>query len=265
MEYQMIDSVLAKKSLATDPAFDDLVISIKPIPSFNGCPLGLYYPDTGTIVLPPDALEPALLHELGHRHGHYYYGDLSEGYAEDFRKIYQPKGRALLYAGNHFENLSKFGVLFEEGEKGAVEVALLQPLTYNELYDIKSQLRAYYAEYQCECIECGYVARSEEHCLSLVCPRCGGEMRRAERPGPGIPMLYYGGGNNPFIRFEFAKSADWLVIIGAALAGTVVAGVGAIGYAIYKTAETTPWVVPVALAGVGALLLLRAAAREVVR
>lgn len=227
MDYTEIDLILAKKSLSTDPAFDNLVVSIEPIPSFNGCPLGLYYPDTATIVIPPNGLESALLHELGHRHGHYYYDDLSERYAEHFRKIYQPKGRALLYAGNHFENLPKFGVLFEEGERGAVEISLLQPLTCDELYGVEDLLCLY-----------------------------------QERP-PKIRCGY--DGDIPFVRFEFTKGVDWLVIIGAALAGTVVAGVGAIGYAIYKTAEATPWVVPVALAGVGALLLLRAAAKEVVR
>ena len=39
--------------------------------------------------------------------------------------------------------------------------------------------------YQCECIECGYKMESEEHCRDLECPKCGGQMRRVERPGPG--------------------------------------------------------------------------------
>ena len=43
------------------------------------------------------------------------------------------------------------------------------------------------ATYCCECIECGYILESEEHCNSISCPRCGGQMRRAERPGPGQP------------------------------------------------------------------------------
>jgi len=223
MDYQMIDSIMAKRSLSTDPAFDDLVISIEQIPSFNGCPLGLYYPDARTVVMPPDGLESALLHELGHRHGHYYYDDLSEKYAEYFRKIYQPKGRVLLYQGNHFERLTKFGVLFEEGERGAVEIALLQPLTYDELYQIEDRL-------------CSY----------------------QEPP----PKIHYRNGEVPVVKFEFTKGVDWLVIIGATLAATLVAGIGSIGYAIYKTADTSPWVVPVALAGIGAFFLLRAAARQ---
>jgi predicted RNA-binding Zn-ribbon protein involved in translation (DUF1610 family) len=40
-------------------------------------------------------------------------------------------------------------------------------------------------KYECECIKCGHKATFEEHCKDVKCPKCGGEMRRAERPGPG--------------------------------------------------------------------------------
>jgi phage head maturation protease len=40
--------------------------------------------------------------------------------------------------------------------------------------------------YRCECLECGHIVEeSEEHCRDVKCPKCGGDMRRAERPGPG--------------------------------------------------------------------------------
>ena len=39
--------------------------------------------------------------------------------------------------------------------------------------------------YKCECIKCGYKVESDEHCNTLKCSKCGGEMRREERPGPG--------------------------------------------------------------------------------
>jgi len=39
--------------------------------------------------------------------------------------------------------------------------------------------------FNCECISCGYKMTSEKHCNTLTCPKCGGEMRRLERPGPG--------------------------------------------------------------------------------
>jgi signal peptide peptidase SppA len=40
-------------------------------------------------------------------------------------------------------------------------------------------------KYNCECIECGHKVTSEKHCDELKCPKCGGQMRRVERPGPG--------------------------------------------------------------------------------
>ena len=41
------------------------------------------------------------------------------------------------------------------------------------------------ASYQCECIECGHKMTTEGHCRDEKCPKCGGQMRRADRPGPG--------------------------------------------------------------------------------
>jgi len=40
-------------------------------------------------------------------------------------------------------------------------------------------------EFNCECIDCGHKLVSEKHCNEIKCPKCGGEMRRLERPGPG--------------------------------------------------------------------------------
>ena len=39
--------------------------------------------------------------------------------------------------------------------------------------------------FKCECIKCGYKKTSEKHCKDIKCPKCGGTMRREERPGPG--------------------------------------------------------------------------------
>lgn len=39
--------------------------------------------------------------------------------------------------------------------------------------------------YECECIDCGHKMTTEKHCKDIKCPKCGGEMRRTERPGPG--------------------------------------------------------------------------------
>ncbi len=233
MDYDQVDQIITSMGFASEPAFDDVTILLAPIPSFNGCPLGLYYPVSEyspqfhqtikgkTIIIPPDGTESALKHELGHRHGHYYSNDLSEKYAEDFRKRYE-KGRALLYLGNHQERLPRFGALFEEGERGAVEIAMFAPLTLAEVSDIRNQLNSH------------------------------GETCR----------VFYGDGEVPFLRVEFTQGIDWMVIIGASLVATVVAGVGAIGYAVYKIAKTSPWVFPVTLAGAGAFLLLLPAIRK---
>lgn len=40
-------------------------------------------------------------------------------------------------------------------------------------------------KFNCECLKCHYKMVSDKHCREIQCPKCGGEMRRAERPGPG--------------------------------------------------------------------------------
>jgi len=44
----------------------------------------------------------------------------------------------------------------------------------------------------CECIECGHIEETDAHCKELKCPKCGGQMRRKERPGPGQPAAKAG-------------------------------------------------------------------------
>jgi hypothetical protein len=89
MDARTIDRVMFGKGLVSDPAFQGLTFLIEPIPYTNGCPLGLYFHDTGLIWIPPEADESTLLHEVGHRYGDYYYHDLSEGFAEYFRMWYE--------------------------------------------------------------------------------------------------------------------------------------------------------------------------------
>jgi len=45
-------------------------------------------------------------------------------------------------------------------------------------------------DYSCECLECGFTIKTDEHCKDLTCPKpdCGGDMRRKERPGEGEPV-----------------------------------------------------------------------------
>ena len=40
-------------------------------------------------------------------------------------------------------------------------------------------------QYSCECLDCGHKVTSDKHCRDFKCPKCGGEMRRANRPGVG--------------------------------------------------------------------------------
>ena len=223
MDFQEIESIMAAKGLSGDPAFNSLHFLVEEIPCFNGCPLGLFYPDSATIILPPDATDSALLHELGHRHGQYYRDDLSEVYAESFRKAHE-KGRALLYAGTRLENLPSLGALFEEGEKGAVEITFNRPLAMDELYALKDQFYGY---------------------------------------GEAPPRFFYGVDEVPFIRIEFTQGVNWPVIIGAAMAGVAVLTAASLGYVLYKAAKDMPWIVPVSLFAFGMYMVLRAASGEV--
>ena len=40
-------------------------------------------------------------------------------------------------------------------------------------------------EFNCECVDCGNTLKTKTHCKDLKCEKCGGQMRRKERPGPG--------------------------------------------------------------------------------
>ena len=51
------------------------------------------------------------------------------------------------------------------------------------------------AQFNCSCVKCGYKMSSESHCKDIKCPKCGGTMRRAERPGPGQSSKSNEGGN----------------------------------------------------------------------
>lgn len=39
--------------------------------------------------------------------------------------------------------------------------------------------------FSCECLDCGHTMSGDKHCADIQCPECGGDMRRAERPGRG--------------------------------------------------------------------------------
>jgi HK97 family phage prohead protease len=52
--------------------------------------------------------------------------------------------------------------------------------TQAQIVDVKADKK-----YSCECIECGYKIKTDKHCKDLKCSKCGGQMRRVGRPGPG--------------------------------------------------------------------------------
>lgn len=141
MDYKTVDEIINRHGFSSEPAFRNVGVSIHDIgPMDIGarsvCPLGLYYPGSETIVIPPDGHESTLLHELGHRHGHYYYDNLTEQYAEDFRKRYQG-GTALMYSGKDLAKLPQLGRLWEEGESGMLDLHADRPVTpgmMNSLY-----------------------------------------------------------------------------------------------------------------------------------
>jgi len=72
-------------------------------------------------------------------------------------------------------------------------------------------------KFWCQCIVCSYTKESEVHCLEMICPRCGGTMRRLERPGPGQPR-----------RMPATVSLTTLVDTYDGLMATVLAAVGTI-------------------------------------
>lgn len=121
-----VPSALVRSGLSAEPGLQDITYEFRPIPCYNGCPLGLYDSDTRTIILPPVYLEATLFHEWGHAMGDFYYEDLSEPYAEWFRKSLG--GGSLVPLADlppeDFSRLASFECLFQPGERGAVEMGM---------------------------------------------------------------------------------------------------------------------------------------------
>lgn len=64
----------------------------------------------------------------------------------------------------------------------------------------------------CECLECGHVMEVEGHCADVECPKCGGEMRRLERPGPGRPSaLQFTSNQTASVRTETIGGVEFLI------------------------------------------------------
>jgi len=73
----------------------------------------------------------------------------------------------------------------EETEEETREKLLAEGYTEEEIDEMLIADYDEKAKYKCECISCGYKMTSDKHCVTLTCPKCGGKMRRQERPGTG--------------------------------------------------------------------------------
>lgn len=71
-------------------------------------------------------------------------------------------------------------------KKGKMKEVKLMELVLKKI-DVMNQYSDLYAEaaFNCECLNCGFKTPSETHCKETPCPKCGGPMRRADRPGRG--------------------------------------------------------------------------------
>ena len=103
----------------------------------------------------------------------------------------------------------------KNGPKSPWAVAIAQ---FYELYEksetgwMKREVSAHQEKYNCECIECGYRIESEEHCADLSpCPKCGGTMRRVERPGQGQPKFQFATNQLTTVRREKLDGVEYLV------------------------------------------------------
>ena len=74
---------------------------------------------------------------------------------------------------------------YKKGDKESMERARKKA----DAQGAAAHASGYEGAYDCECIECGYKIKSEEHCADIKCPECGGQMRRIERPGIGRKSL----------------------------------------------------------------------------
>lgn len=216
---------MKETGMEKDPAFTHVNFLIQPIPMMDGCPLGLYVPERRDIILPPEFVPAALYHEIGHAYGHFHDHNLSEPYAEAFRQKYM-KDNGAVYVGSNFQRLSKMGRLFQEGERGRVDIAVRRMPTAAELAAMRLTFSG------------------------------------INEPPPKVWATYEG---MPVLHIDFTKGVDFLIIIGGVLIGLVIATLGALAYAVYKVNRDMPWLLPLTIAGAASAFILWAVARNAVR
>jgi len=68
-----------------------------------------------------------------------------------------------------------------EGVRAEIKAAGKWPMALAEIMKAGEKAETF----SCECVDCGETIETETHCKDLKCEKCGGQMRRKERPGPG--------------------------------------------------------------------------------
>lgn len=81
--------------------------------------------------------------------------------------------------------LKRLGVSIEAVKKRILRRA--RQLKMTELLERYKKSSKEIASFNCSCVKCGHKVTSDKHCVNLKCPKCGGQMRRTDRPGDGKP------------------------------------------------------------------------------
>ena len=139
MDYSTVGAIMSAKGIASDPAWRDLNVLVAPTPNMDGCPLGLYFPDLKLVQVPPDASEAVSCTNWATATGTFIIRTSQRDSPSSTVKGTR-LGSVQLYMGNDFNRLPKFGRIFEEGERGAIEIAFKQPLTMTQLLRIKAAI-----------------------------------------------------------------------------------------------------------------------------
>lgn len=100
-------------------------------------------------------------------------------------------GGALIFEENGTEPAFKDAKVLNMAREELKEMVDDRCLVYASKY--KEDDLIYHAKIEkssvlCECLKCGYKTEIDGHCNESKCPKCGGEMRRSDRPGMGNPI-----------------------------------------------------------------------------
>jgi len=105
--------------------------------------------------------------------------EIGEALLKSLEKLMEQRELIEEIRANNTEVKALWGrVKYEKGEVKIME---------DKSIEIETEIKAEQEKkkYNCECIKCKHKMESDKHCNEIKCPKCGGEMRRAERPGPG--------------------------------------------------------------------------------